>query len=147
MSLYSIVLLLIMMSIPIIGGALLYCEFKWDVFHEKSIGYSFIYALIVMGLLTVDSNTRFIGNLCDKIALGSDIKVYFQDLAGIDETLAYEAIDTYLKSHGCDVMKAYVENHMYNRRFLVFNYKGPNIKHKIIVPDLPKNVEIKRLQK
>lgn len=146
MSLYYIVVFLLVMSIPFVGGCFLYNELRWDRFHEKSVGYGIMYALVVVGMLMVDSGNRFIGNICDRIVLGSDVKTYFQDLTGVDEPCAFETISKCLHSNGDEVVRSYVEDVNYCRR-IVFNYRGPLIIKRIDIPDAPKKLEIRASRK
>ena len=51
MDIASIIHLFVVVSIPLVGSAFLYCELRWNMFAEKSVAYGFMYAIFALILL------------------------------------------------------------------------------------------------
>ena len=62
---------LVVLSIPLVSSAFLYCELRWNMFAEKSVAYCFIYTLFVLILLLADFDARLFGRLADQLTLGN----------------------------------------------------------------------------
>ena len=62
---------LVVLSIPLVGGAFLYCELRWNKFAGKSVAYGFVYTLFALILLLADFDSRLFGRLADRLTLGS----------------------------------------------------------------------------
>ena len=70
MDIASILQFLVVISIPLVGSAFLYCELRWNMFAEKSVDYGFVYALFALILLLADFDARLFGRLVDRLMLG-----------------------------------------------------------------------------
>ena len=62
---------LVILSIPLVGGAFLYCELRWNKFAGKSVAYGFVYTIFALILLLADFDSRLFGRLADRLTLGS----------------------------------------------------------------------------
>ena len=62
---------LVVLSIPLVGGAFLYCELRWNKFAGKSVAYSFVYTIFALILLLADFDSRLFGRLADWLTLRS----------------------------------------------------------------------------
>lgn len=76
--LVSLVHFLLVVSIPIVGGWLLYSELKWSKYKDKSIGYGCLWALVIWIILGVDGEARLVGQAIDHFTIdGKFEKVQF----------------------------------------------------------------------
>lgn len=65
---------LLILTIPVVGGAFLYSELRWGKFMHKSVGYGALYALAVLATVLVDAQTRFMWRSLDAVLDGRDVQ-------------------------------------------------------------------------
>ena len=118
MGIASILQLLVVISIPLVGGAFLYCELRWNRFHEKSVGYGCLYALFASSFLFVNHETRALGKLVDSLVLGDHQTLqYIAPYQLKDEAMFLDCLE--LTKHGAKILEAKEEG-----RWCVINYKA-----------------------
>ena len=118
MDIASILQFLVVISIPLVGGAFLYCELRWNKFHEKSVGYGCLYALFASSFLFVNHETRALGKLVDSLVLGDHQTLqYIAPYQLKDEAMFLDCLE--LTKHGAKILEAKEEG-----RWCVINYKA-----------------------
>lgn len=118
MDIASIIHFLVVLSIPLVGGAFLYCELRWNKFAGKSVAYGFMYAIFALILLLVDFDSRLFGRLVDRLTLGSHQTLQYT----APRHLKYEAMFLdylELKKRGAEVIEAKEEG-----QWCVINYRA-----------------------
>ena len=109
---------LVILSIPLVGGAFLYCEFRWNKFAGKSVAYGFMYTIFALILLLADFDSRLFGRLADRLTLGSHQTLqYIAPRHLKDETMFLDCLE--LKKCGAEVIEAKEEG-----QWCVINYKA-----------------------
>ena len=109
---------LVVLSIPLVGGAFLYCELRWNKFAGKSVAYGFMYAIFALILLLVDFDSRLFGRLADRLTLGSHQTLqYIAPRHLKDEAMFLDCLE--LKKRGAEVIEAKEEG-----QWCVINYRA-----------------------
>ena len=108
----------LVLSIPLVGGAFLYCELRWNMFAGKSVDYGFVYALLIAFLLLADFDSRLFGRLVDRLTLGSHQTLqYIAPCHLKDEAMFLDCLE--LKKRGAEVIETKEEG-----RWCVINYRA-----------------------
>lgn len=116
--LVSLLEFLLVISIPFVGGAFLYCELRWNKFYEKSVGYGCLYALLVSSFLFVNHEIRALGKLVDNLVLGDHQTLqYIAPYQLKDEAMFLDCLE--LKKNGAKILEAKEEG-----RWCVINYRA-----------------------
>ena len=109
---------LVVLSIPLVGGAFLYCELRWNKFAGKSVAYGFMYAIFALILLLVDFDSRLFGRLADRLTLGSHQTLQYAAPHHLkDEAMFLDCLE--LKKRGAEVIEAKEEG-----QWCVINYRA-----------------------
>lgn len=109
---------LVVLSIPLVGGAFLYCELRWNKFAGKSIAYGFMYTIFALILLLVDFDSRLFGRLADRLTLGSHQTLQYAAPHHLkDEAMFLDCLE--LKKRGAEVIEAKEEG-----QWCVINYRA-----------------------
>ena len=109
---------LLVISIPFVGSAFLYCELRWNKFYEKSVGHGCLYALLASSFLFVNYETRAFGKLVDNLVLGGHQTLqYIAPYQLKDEAMFLDCLE--LKKHGAKILEAKEEG-----RWCVINYRA-----------------------
>ena len=109
---------LVILSIPLVGGAFLYCELRWNKFAGKSVVYGFMYAIFALILLLVDFDSRLFGRLADRLTLGSHQTLQYAAPHHLkDEAMFLDCLE--LKKRGAEVIEAKEEG-----QWCVINYRA-----------------------
>ena len=109
---------LVVLSIPLVGGAFLYCELLWNKFVGKSVVYGFMYAIFALILLLVDFDSRLFGRLADRLTLGSHQTLQYAAPHHLkDEAMFLDCLE--LKKRGAEVIEAKEEG-----QWCVINYRA-----------------------
>ena len=109
---------LVVLSIPLVGGAFLYCELRWNKFAGKSVAYGFVYTIFALILLLADFDSRLFGRLADRLTLGSHQTLQYVAPRHLkDEAMFLDCLE--LKKHGAEVIEAKEEG-----RWCVINYRA-----------------------
>ena len=109
---------LVVLSIPLVGGAFLYCELRWNKFAGKSVAYGFMYAIFALILLLADFDSRLFGRLADLLTLGSHQTLQYTAPSYLkDEAMFLDCLE--LKKRGAEVIEAKEEG-----QWCVINYRA-----------------------
>ena len=109
---------LVVLSIPLVGGAFLYCELRWNKFAGKSVAYGFMYTIFALILLLVDFDSRLFGRLADRLTLGSHQTLQYAAPRHLkDEAMFLDCLE--LKKRGAEVIEAKEEG-----QWCVINYRA-----------------------
>ena len=109
---------LVILSIPLVGGAFLYCELRWNKFAGKSVAYGFMYAIFALILLLVDFDSRLFGRLADRLTLGGHQTLQYAAPHHLkDEAMFLDCLE--LKKRGAEVIEAKEEG-----QWCVINYRA-----------------------
>ena len=107
---------LVVLSIPLVGGAFLYCELRWNKFAGKSVAYGFMYAIFALILLLADFDSRLFGRLADRLTLGRHQTLQYAAPHHLkDKAMFLDCLE--LKKLGAEVIEAKEEG-----RWCVINY-------------------------
>lgn len=118
MDIASIIHFLVVLSIPLVGGAFLYCELRWNKFAGKSVAYGFMYTIFALILLLVDFDSRLFGRLADRLTLGSHQTLQYAAPHHLkDEAMFLDYLE--LKKRGAEVIEAKEEG-----QWCVINYRA-----------------------
>ena len=118
MDIASIIHFLVVLSIPLVGGAFLYCELRWNKFAGKSVAYGFVYTIFALILLLADFDSRLFGRLADRLTLGSHQTLQYTAPHHLkDEAMFLDCLE--LKKRGAEVIEAKEEG-----QWCVINYKA-----------------------
>ena len=118
MDIASIIHFLVVLSIPLVGGAFLYCELRWNKFAGKSVVYGFMYTIFALILLLVDFDSRLFGRLADRLTLGSHQTLQYAAPHHLkDEAMFLDCLE--LKKRGAEVIEVKEEG-----RWCVINYRA-----------------------
>ena len=118
MDIASILQFLVILSIPLVGGALLYCELRWNRFAGKSGAYGFVYTIFALILLLADFDSRLFGRLADRLTLGSHQTLqYIAPRHLKDEAMFLDCLE--LKKRGAEVIEAKEEG-----QWCIINYRA-----------------------
>ena len=118
MDIASIIHFLVILSIPLVGGAFLYCELRWNMFAGKSVDYGFVYVLLIAFLLLADFNARLFGRLADRLTLDSHQTLQYAAPRHLkDEAMFLDCLE--LKKRGAEVIEAKEEG-----QWCVINYRA-----------------------
>ena len=109
---------LVVLSIPLVGGAFLYCELRWNKFAGKSVAYGFVYTIFALILLLADFDSRLFGRLADRLTLGSHQTLQYTAPRHLkDEAMFLDCLE--LKKRGAEVIEAKEEG-----QWCVINYRA-----------------------
>ena len=109
---------LVILSIPLVGGAFLYCELRWNKFAGKSVAYGFVYTIFALILLLADFDSRLFGRLADRLTLGSHQTLQYAAPRHLkDEAMFLDCLE--LKKRGAEVIEAKEEG-----QWCVINYRA-----------------------
>ena len=109
---------LVVLSIPLVGGAFLYCELRWNKFAGKSVAYGFVYTIFALILLLADFDSRLFGRLADRLTLGSHQTLQYAAPHYLkDEAMFLDCLE--LKKRGAEVIEAKEEG-----QWCVINYRA-----------------------
>ena len=109
---------LVVLSIPLVSSAFLYCELRWNMFAGKSVAYGFVYALLIAFLLLADFDARLFGRLADRLTLGSHQTLQYAVPRHLkDEAMFLDCLE--LKKRGAEVIEAKEEG-----QWCVINYRA-----------------------
>ena len=109
---------LVVLSIPLVGGAFLYCELRWNKFAGKSVAYGFVYTIFALILLLADFDSRLFGRLADRLTLGSHQTLQYAAPRHLkDEAMFLDCLE--LKKRGAEVIEAKEEG-----QWCVINYRA-----------------------
>ena len=118
MDIVSIIHLFVVVSIPLVGGAFLYCELRWNKFSGKSVAYGFMYTIFALILLLVDFDSRLFGRLADRLTLGSHQTLQYAAPHHLkDEAMFLDCLE--LKKRGAEIIEAKEEG-----QWCVINYRA-----------------------
>ena len=118
MDIASIIHLFVVVSIPLVGGAFLYCELRWNKFAGKSVAYGFMYAIFALILLLADFDSRLFGRLADRLVLGSHQTLQYTAPRHLkNEAMFLDCLE--LKKRGAEVIEAKEEG-----QWCVINYRA-----------------------
>ena len=118
MDIASIIHLFVVVSIPLVGGAFLYCELRWNKFAGKSIAYGFVYTIFALILLLADFDSRLFGRLADWLTLGSHQTLQYVAPRHLkDKAMFLDCLE--LKKRGAKILEAKEEG-----RWCVINYRA-----------------------
>lgn len=67
MNIVNMIHFLLLLSIPVVGGLLLYIELKYSKLMYKSVKYGGIYAIALFCFMMADNSLRIVGNAVDKM--------------------------------------------------------------------------------
>ena len=108
----------VVLSIPLVGGAFLYCELRWNKFAGKSVAYGFVYTIFALILLLADFDSRLFGRLADRLTLGSHQTLQYTAPRHLkDEAMFLDCLE--LKKRGAEVIEAKEEG-----QWCVINYRA-----------------------
>ena len=109
---------LVVLSIPLVGGAFLYCELRWNKFAGKSVAYGFVYTIFALILLLADFDSRLFGRLADRLTLGSHQTLQYTAPHHLkDEAMFLDCLE--LKKRGAEVIEVKEEG-----QWCVINYRA-----------------------
>ena len=109
---------LVVLSIPLVGCAFLYCELRWNKFAGKSVAYGFVYTIFALILLLADFDSRLFGRLADRLTLGSHQTLQYAAPRHLkDEAMFLDCLE--LKKRGAEVIEAKEEG-----QWCVINYRA-----------------------
>lgn len=105
---------MLMMSIPVVGGALLYIELRYGKMMHKSVKYGCIYALLICCFMTVDNSCRIVGGAVDKLMFNEcKTMKYIVRHDRSQTTLDFDIMR--LKTSGANIVNAYSEQRICSR--------------------------------
>lgn len=67
MNIVNLIHFLLLLSIPAVGGLLLYIDLRYNKLLYKSVKYGGIYAIFIFCFMMADNSLRIVGNTVDKV--------------------------------------------------------------------------------
>lgn len=138
---------LLVLSIPVVGGAFLYSELRWGKFMNKSVLYGLLYALAVFGALLIDAETRFMRRSVDSWLDDKDTMIlqYVAKRSVADESMKLDVLHLE-KSLKCKVVDAKLEGSCLcnDEVWVVIKYHSPSKSPPVVLKSSPSLKSISR---